>query len=123
MKYSFYILLVAVGTFAFTQSAYANPDDRLQANYLMTQPATITNNWGEITQKNNNFQQVSGSLSGLPSQLCQKNNPLDFVKNPTAFLKECQGQKNNQSSQYTEPIEYLKFPRLNSGIKVQVTKF
>ena len=56
----------------------------------------------------------------MQEQGCQKINPLEFINNPGAFFKQCQEPTKTQSS---EPIEYLKVPKLDSGISVTVTKF
>jgi sortase (surface protein transpeptidase) len=52
-------------------------------------------------------------------------NPLEFINNPESFFKQCQQPTNTQTSQSTDPIEYLKVPELDSGtgISVTVTKF
>jgi hypothetical protein len=140
MMKSFTITLVfIISALIFSQSVYANQenvqittgdalkkrfhDDRNQAGVLLTEPATITTTWSNFTGQSSNLKQTTESISLVQEQGCQKINPLEFINNPGAFFKECQQPTNTPSSQSTEPIEYLKVPKLDSGIRVTVTKF
>ncbi|WP_392531809.1 hypothetical protein [Nostoc sp. C117] len=136
---SFYVsLVIAIAALTLSQSAYANQDnvlntigdtsneplgDRNQAEVLLTEPASITNTWRSFTGQTNNPQQTPQSISVVQDKECQKFNPLELIDNPQAFFKQCQKQTNAQNSQSTEPIEYLKVPKLDSGISVTVTQF
>ena len=130
MKLSSIILVVVISAFALPQSAYANQEnvpittgDRNQAGVLLTEPATINTTWSNFTGQTNNPKQTAESISLVQEGGCQKINPLEFINNPDAFFKQCQKSTNTQTSQSTEPIEYLKVPKLDSGISVTVTKF
>ncbi|MBN3909814.1 MAG: hypothetical protein HWQ35_25730 [Nostoc sp. NMS1] len=138
MKSSFITLVVVISALALHQSVYANQEnvpiatvdapnepfhDRNQAGVLLTEPATITTTWSNFTGQTNNPKQTAESISLVQERGCQKMNPLEFINNPDAFFKECQKPANTQSSQSTEPIEYFKVPKLDSGISVTVTKF
>ncbi|MEA5599716.1 hypothetical protein [Nostoc sp. UHCC 0252] len=138
MKYSSITLAFMISSLIFTQSVHANLEnvpittgeplreqfhDRNQAGVLLTEPATITTTWSNFTGQSSNPQQTTESILLVQEQGCQKINPLEFINNPGAFFKECQLPTNTPSSQSTEPIEYLKVPKLDSGIRVTVTKF
>ncbi|MEH2350056.1 MAG: hypothetical protein V7K55_19070 [Nostoc sp.] len=138
MKSSFISLVVVIGVLVLPQSVYANQDnvpiatgdalkeqfhDRNRAGVLLTEPATITTTWRNFTGQANNSKKTAESISLVQEQGCQKINPLEFINNPGAFFKECQKPTNIPSSQSTEPIEYFKVPKLDSGISVTVTKF
>jgi hypothetical protein len=136
---SFSITLVVVITaLALPQSAYGNPkpvsnttadppDERLidgnQAQVLLTEPATITTKWNNFTGQTLNLRKNPQSISVIQDKECQKFNPLELINNPESFFKECQKQTNAQTRQNGEPIEYLKVPKLDSGISVTVTNF
>ncbi|MEH2194597.1 MAG: hypothetical protein V7K98_18405 [Nostoc sp.] len=138
MKSSSITLFFMISALIFPQSVYANQEnvpittgdalkdrfhDRNQAGVLLTEPATITTTWSNFTGQSSNPEQTPESISLVQEQGCQKVNPLEFINNPGAFFKECQKATNIPSSQSTEPIEYLKVPKLDSGISVTVTKF
>ncbi|MEH1904581.1 MAG: hypothetical protein V7L04_25040 [Nostoc sp.] len=139
MKSSCITLVVVISALALSQSAYANQenvpmttgdapkelfhDRNQQAGVLLTEPATINTTWSNFIGQTNNPKQTTESISLVRERGCQNINPLQFIKNPDAFFKQCQKPTNIQSSQSTEPIEYLKVPKLDSGISVTVTKF
>ncbi|MCW5313882.1 hypothetical protein GTQ43_08705 [Nostoc sp. KVJ3] len=138
MKSSFMTLVVLISALVLPQSVYANQEnvpittgnapkepfyDRSQAGALLTEPATITTTWSNFTGQTNNSKQTAESISLIQERGCKNMNPLEFINNPGAFFKQCQKPPNTQSSQGTEPIEYLKIPKLDSGISVTVTKF
>ncbi|MEH1970648.1 hypothetical protein [Nostoc sp.] len=130
MKSSSTILVVVISALALPQSTYANQEnvpmttgDRNQAGVLLTEPATINTTWNNFTGQSNNPKQTAESISLVQERGCQKVNPLEFINNPDAFFKQCQQPTNTQNSQNTEPIEYLKVPKLDSGISVTVTQF
>ncbi|MEH2321688.1 hypothetical protein [Nostoc sp.] len=139
MKSSCITLVVVISALALPQSAYANQenvpmttgdalnepfhDRNQQAGVLLTEPATINTTWSNFIGQTNNSKHTAESISLVREQNCQNINPLEFIKNPDAFFKQCQKPINTQSSQSTEPIEYLKVPKLDSGISVTLTKF
>ncbi len=130
MKSSSITLVIVIGVLALPQSAYGNQEnvpiitsDRNQAGVLLTEPATINTTWSNFIGRTNNPKQTTESISLVQEQGCQKINPLEFINNPEAFFKQCQKPENTQSSQSSEPIEYFKVPKLDSGISVTVTQF
>jgi hypothetical protein len=130
MKLSSITLVVLISALILPQSTYANQEnvptttgDRNQAGVLLTEPATINTTWNNFIGQTNNPKQTAESISLVQEGGCQKINPLEFINNPEAFFKQCQKPTNTHSSQSTEPIEYLKVPKLDSGISVTVTKF
>ncbi|MHC5740807.1 MAG: hypothetical protein ACYTXT_02675 [Nostoc sp.] len=127
MKSSSLILAVVISALTLSQRADANQEnvpitigDRDQAGVLLTEPATINATWSNFIGQSNNPKQTAESISLMQERGCQKINPLEFINNPSAFFKQCQEPTKTQS---TEPIEYLKVPKLDSGIRVTVTKF
>ncbi len=127
MKSSSIILAVVISALTLSQRAYANQenvpitmDDRDRVGVLLTEPATINATWSNFIGQTNNPKQAAESISLIQERGCQKINPLEFINNPSAFFKQCQEPTKTQS---TEPIEYLKVPKLDSGIRVTVTKF
>ncbi|MGJ5631765.1 hypothetical protein [Nostoc sp. CALU 1950] len=130
MKSSSIILVVVISALALSQSAYANQenvpmttDDRNQAGVLLTEPATINATWSNFIGQTNNPKQTTESISLVQEPGCPKINPLEFINNPESFFKQCQKPANTESSQSTEPIEYFKVPKLDSGLRVTVTQF
>ncbi|MEH2250640.1 hypothetical protein [Nostoc sp.] len=138
MKSSSITLVVVISVLALSQSAYANQENvpmttgdapkepfhyPNQAGILLTEPATINTTWSNFIGQTNNPKQTTESVLLVQERGCQNINPLEFINNPDAFFKQCQKPTNTPSSQSTEPIEYLKVPKLDSGISVTVTKF
>ncbi|MDZ7969697.1 MAG: hypothetical protein RM368_32940 [Nostoc sp. DedSLP03] len=127
MKFSSIILAIVISALTLSQNAYANQEnvpikigDRDRAGVLFTEPATINTTWSNFIGQTNNSKQTAESISLMQERGCSKINPLEFINNPSAFFKQCQEPTKTQS---TEPIEYLKVPKLDSGISVTVTKF
>ncbi|MBE8965848.1 hypothetical protein IQ277_06205 [Nostocales cyanobacterium LEGE 12452] len=127
MKFFSIILAVVISALTLSQRADANQenvpitiDDRDRVGVLLTEPATINATWSNFIGQTNNPKQAAESISLMQERGCQKINPLEFINNPSAFFKQCQQPTKTQS---TEPIEYLKVPKLDSGIRVTVTKF
>jgi hypothetical protein len=131
MKYPLLSFLAVISAIAFVHPAYANEENlppmitRLdQAAVLVTEPATINGGTNNALDRTNNLKQIADGIGSARAGECPKINPLDFINDPAAILKPCQQQTNNQNPQLnTEPIEYFKVPRLDSGISVTVTKF
>ncbi|MBD2169623.1 hypothetical protein H6G04_35320 [Calothrix membranacea FACHB-236] len=145
MKYFLLIFLVLMGAIAGTKNAYAQQQNLMptmiepgnftvesmtdvpnQAVNLITEAATINNKWENvIIQPTNNFIPSNNRrISRIEEQGCQKVNPLDFLKDPAAAFEKCQQPNNNPTpTNSSEPIEYLKVPKLDSGLSVTVTQF
>jgi hypothetical protein len=146
MKYSILFFLVIISAIFGTKSAHAQQESLFrtpveyhqpavtaptteepnQAANLLTEPATIDSKWQNvIIQPTNNLLPTNNKISVVQSQGCQKMNPLEFIENPSAAFEKCQQLNNNQTPppRSSEPIEYLKVPKLDSGISVTVTQF
>jgi hypothetical protein len=126
MKYFYISLVCLVSAIAVSQSAYANEEnsqeiisERHEAATLLTEPVSINSQWNN----SNNLQNTATSISVAQDPVCQNFNPLEFLENPDAIVKKCQELNNNQIPQRTEPVDYLKVPRLDSGLKLTVTQF
>lgn len=114
-------LFVVISAIALSQSAYANQEEvpttiDNQAAVLITAPATINRNW-------DNSKPTTDPVVVLREQGCKKINPLDLLKNPAAFFEQCQSPTNNQTPQSSDPVDYLKVPKLDSGVNLTVTQF
>ena len=146
MKYSILFFLVIMSAIASIKSAYAQQqnlfttpiesyqpavtaptiEDPNQAANLFTEPATIDSTWQNINiQPTNSLIPTNNKISVVQEQGCQKMNPLEFLENPSAAFEKCQQLNNNQTPppRSSEPIEYLKVPKLDSGINFTVTQF
>ncbi|BAY21076.1 hypothetical protein NIES2100_08210 [Calothrix sp. NIES-2100] len=147
MKYSILFFLVIISAIASNKTAHAQQENLYttpveyhqidltapiieapnQAANLLTEPATIDSKWKNviIQPTNNSLLPTNNKISVVQEQGCQKMNPLEFLENPTAAFEKCQQLNNNQTPppRSSEPIEYLKVPKLDSGISVTVTKF
>ena len=95
--------------------------ERHEAAALTTQPATINGQWNSVTSQPQNIQ--SNSIPLEQKKGCESLSPLDILNNPNAIFTECVNPTDNRSPQNVEPIEYFKVPGLDSGVKVNVTKF
>ncbi|MBD2200109.1 MULTISPECIES: hypothetical protein [Calothrix] len=146
MKFSILFFLVIISAIASTKTASAQqqnlfltpvenhqigvtespiPDTNQAAN-LATEAATIDSKWQNvIIQPTNSLLPTNNRISIIQQQGCQKMNPLEFLENPGAAFEKCQELNNNQTPppRSSEPIEYLKVPKLDSGISVTVTQF
>ena len=130
MKHSLIVLVIAIGTLAIDKRAHANQenvspfinDARNSANVLTTEPLTIKNQWANSNNQPNNIQQTTKPILTVRDSECKKINPLQIVENPSLFFRECP-QPNKANTPYTRPIEYLRVPKLNGGIKLPVSQF
>lgn len=137
MKCSLLACAVAMSTIALTtvtlmtQPASAQPSyvdegealDYNQAGNLTTKPATINNNWVYSIQETNNFQQFTDAITVIREDKCRKIDPDEILKNPGSFFRECPIAEKNQTPEQGEKIQYFQVPKLDSGIKLQVTQF
>lgn len=121
-------VVIVISAIALNQSAYANPEtlsepiiQQQQAAALTTEPATLNSNWANVTNETNNL--TNNSVSLIQERSCENLNPLDLLNNADTLLKECTKPRDNRSAQRVEPVEYFKVPRLDSGLRVTVTKF
>jgi hypothetical protein len=130
MKYFYISLVLVMSAIAVSQTAYANQEnpleitsERHEAAALLTEAVTINSQWNNSINQTNNLQDTASSLTVVQEQGCKNFNPLEFLENPDAILKKCQESASKQIPQRTEPVDYLKVPRLDSGWKLTVTKF
>jgi hypothetical protein len=89
-----------------------------QSADLITQPITIDSYWNGMPQVNPEPE----PYFSISKPECKKVNPLDYIKNPESFLKLCPNPNNSNRKPY-EPVEYLKVPPLDSGIKIKLGDF
>jgi hypothetical protein len=123
MKSYLLTLAVFIGAVAVAPSANANPNPTItskvsQAANLVTEEATITSKWNIVTDKTSDSEE---SLR-VSDPECKKINPLEYINNPETFFRPCSATSNPTRPTY-EPIEYLKVPKLDSGLSVTVTNF
>lgn len=133
MKRFFILILAGVGAISyFPLKAIAqdgtSPNnlqeitiERHEAEALTTQPATINGQWNSVTSQPQNLQ--GNSIPLEQKKGCESLSPFDILNNPNAMFKECVTPTDNRSLHNVEPIEYFKVPGLDSGVKLNVTKF
>jgi hypothetical protein len=111
-----------IGAVTTTQSADAKPSQPNQAAALVTQPATINSQWNHSFDQNN-LKQTAESIPVVREQGCKTISPLELLNDAEAVIKECEKPTNNPIPRNGEPVEYLKVPRLDSGLSVTVSEF
>jgi hypothetical protein len=123
MKLPFLILTFCLCESLWHKSVNAKPQlvsngvvEHNQAAGLTTQPVTINSYWNNAPKAN------PESYFDVSNPECKKINPLDYLKNSESFLKRC-GNVNNSNRRIYEPVEYLKVPPLDSGIKIKLGDF
>ncbi|WP_413171564.1 hypothetical protein [Anabaena azotica] len=112
------IIAIAPGAYANPKPIPAIADQKSQSANLVTEAATLTNQWNTVIDNTNN---PNASLRVTDPE-CKKINPLEYIKNPETFFQPCLA-TTGSNLQSHEPIEYLKVPRLDSGLSVTVTNF
>ncbi|BCL34643.1 hypothetical protein [Nostoc sp. MS1] len=95
--------------------------ERHEAAALTTEPVTIKSQWNSVTGQPQNLQ--GNSIPLEQKKGCESLSPFDVLSNPEAMFKECVNPSDNRSAERVETVEYLKVPGLESGVKVNVTKF
>lgn len=131
MKSTALALAAIVGALTISQSAYANQKNvpttaktqDSQAAVLATKPVTLLGKWGYSLNEDHNISPNANSITLDQSRECSKLNPFDIIKNPNILFTPCEQPATKTTAQLSEPIEYLKVPPLDSGIKVTVSKF
>ncbi|MBD2294745.1 hypothetical protein H6G06_14955 [Anabaena sphaerica FACHB-251] len=125
MKSSLLTLVVVIAGIAISPSADANPKPNSavtvkpnQAANLVTEAATLSRKWNLVSDTVNN----NDPGLRVTDPECKKIKPLEYLNNPESFFQPCSA-TNNPNRQNYEPIEYLKVPRLDSGLSVTVTNF
>jgi hypothetical protein len=95
--------------------------ERHEAAALATEPATINSQWNSVTVQSENL--PGNSIPLEQTKGCDSLSPFDVLSNPEAMFEKCMTPTDNRSAQRVEIVEYLKVPGLESGVKVNVTKF
>lgn len=133
MKSFFILVLAGVAAISYLPSKAIAQDgtspknlqegiiERHEAEALTTQPATINSQWNSVTSQSRNLR--GNSIPLEQKKGCESLSPLDILNNPNALFQECVNPTDNRSPQNVEPVEYFKVPGLDSGVKVNVTKF
>jgi hypothetical protein len=127
----------AIATFAIAvnlamQPASANQTNSLeekeasryhQSSTLRTEPATINSRWGYDSEQTNNLNDSVNSISINNEDECRKIDPNEILKNPGSFFRQCPLVEKNQTPELGEKIQYFQVPKLDSGIKLNLTQF
>lgn len=98
------------------------PQPQNQASDLITQPASINNYWMGVNGRNQLNPQSNNTIP-LIRDGCRSASPLEILSDPGAVLKECEKQADAEPPARTEQLEYFKVPRLDSGVKLQISDF
>ncbi|WP_353929034.1 hypothetical protein WJM97_11915 [Okeanomitos corallinicola TIOX110] len=101
-----------------TKSVQGATNKGSPATNLVTEAASINNKWNYVKEDS----ETKNTSFTIRDPECKKINPLDYLDNPEKFFKPCVSTKDLDPKNY-EPIEYLKVPRLDSGLSVTVTNF
>lgn len=123
MKLFLPVLMVLLCDYMVNNSANAETNPSVtptvrkhQAQSLITEPITINSYWYRIDKANN-----QSSLS-ISDPECKKVNPINYINNLGSFF-QCYDDANNSKRPTYEPVEYLKVPPLDSGIKIKLGNF
>jgi hypothetical protein len=132
MKCLLTTLIILMGAIALTRPVAANEENHApivtdpgEASALVTQPITINSGTRNFNNRTENLRQVANSIRLVRDGGCTKLNPFELIKDPGAKLKQCLQEKPKQDviPKATDQIEYFKVPRLDSGVRIQVTEF
>ncbi|MBE9008005.1 hypothetical protein IQ259_23830 [Fortiea sp. LEGE XX443] len=132
MKCPLIALAVIVGAIALARPVHAQSTDvdpltieRHEATTLITEPVTINSSAGNASDRANALRQIANSIGRVREEKgCKNIKPLEILNDPEAAIKECEKRTNNQPAQRNgEPVDYLKTPRLDSGLRLTVTQF
>jgi hypothetical protein len=133
LKKSLMIAIVAgVALNAFNARAYAQKatssdtartSEYNQAGILMTQPATINGNWGNRVKQQEALNQSASSISIVREDQCRRIDAQEILNDPGSFFRECPTVERNQTPELGEKIQYFTVPKLDSGVKLQITQF
>ncbi|PAX53973.1 hypothetical protein CK510_12980 [Brunnivagina elsteri CCALA 953] len=124
--------MVAIATIFAIQPASANQtngvdgDEASQDNQtttLATEAATINNRWGFGREQSSSLNDSVGSISVIREETCRKIDPSEILKNPGSFFRQCPVVEKNQTPELGEKIQYFQIPKLDSGIKLNLTRF
>lgn len=118
MKITIASLIIAISQIILVN--HVNAEDKgkglminSQAGKLITQPVSINGQWSILPQINRN---LTIKIGHKP----QKINIMDYISNPELLFQDNQDQQDNYQHPSYEPVEYLKVPKLDSGITIKV---
>jgi hypothetical protein len=94
-----------------------------QAGILTTQPATINSNWGNRIEQADALNQSASSISIVREDQCRKIDAQEILNDPGSFFRECPTVEKTQTPELGEKIQYFTVPKLDSGVKLQITQF
>jgi hypothetical protein len=132
MKCPRIILAVVVGAIALIRPVHAQQADispltieRHEASTLITEPITINSSAANASDRAHTLRQIANSIGRVREEKgCKNIKPLEILNDPEAAIKECEKPSNSQPAQRNgEPVDYLKTPRLDSGVRLTVTQF
>ncbi|MBD2440290.1 hypothetical protein [Nostoc sp. FACHB-110] len=132
MKRPLVALAVVVSAIALASPVYAQQEndhpiliERHEAASLITEPVTINSDTDNALTRAERLRQIANSIGKVSEEKgCKNIKPLDLLNDPEAAIKECEKPSNNQTPQRNgEPVDYLKIPRLDSGVRLTVTQF
>ncbi|MEC4814059.1 MAG: hypothetical protein SAK29_12415 [Scytonema sp. PMC 1069.18] len=132
MKCLLKALIVFMGAIALVPPASANEEnlapivtDPGQASALVTQPLTINSGARNSSNRTENLRQVADSIRLVREGGCKKLDPFELLKDPGPKLKQCLQEKPTQDEipKPDDQIQYFKVPRLDSGVRIQLTQF
>jgi hypothetical protein len=122
MKITIASLIIAISQIILINHANAGDKPKStiinnnQSAELITKPANINSQWSTS-------QQINTNLNIKIDHQSQKINMMDYINNLELFFQDHQDQKNNYQRPNYEPVEYLKVPKLDSGITIKVGDF
>lgn len=126
------ITLAVVGAIALVRPVHAQQAEidpltieRHEAATLIIEPITINNSAINASDRASTLRQIANSIGRVSEEKgCKNIKPLDILNDPEAAIKECEKPSNSQPAQRNgEPVDYLKTPRLDSGVRLTVTQF
>jgi hypothetical protein len=130
--FTFAIATIAIAVNLAMQPASANQTNSLdeeeaspyhQSTTLTTEPATINSRWGYGSEQTNNLDNSVNSISITSEDECRKIDPNEILKNPGSFFRQCPLVEKTQTPELGEKIQYFQIPKLDSGIKLNLTQF
>ncbi|RUT06795.1 hypothetical protein DSM106972_030520 [Dulcicalothrix desertica PCC 7102] len=112
---------------AFAQNARTLSTDQApeynQAGILTTQPATIDSKWGNRIEQTDTFNQSASSISIVREDQCRRIDAQEILNDPGSFFRECPTVEKTQTPELGEKLQYFTVPKLDSGVKLQITDF
>jgi hypothetical protein len=132
MKRPLVALAVVISAIALARPVHAQQEnidpimiERHEASALITEPVTINSGRDNAISRARSLRQIADSIGRVREEKgCKNIKPLEILNDPEAAIKECEKRTDNQTPQRNgEPVDYLKIPRLDSGVRLTVTQF